>query len=122
MIRYNFNRVFKARGIDKPFSFLKQSGFSDSFASKVKNGNVSRLNLKLIERLCLHLRCTPNDFMEWTPDTDKDIDENHPLNQIRRSDRIIDITRTLNSVPLGQLEEIEKLIKDTIKTAPNKGT
>jgi len=119
MIRYNFTRIFKARGIDKPFSFLKQSGFSDSFASKVKNSRVSRLDLQLIERLCLHLRCTPNDFMEWIPDTGMDIDVNHPLNQIRRSDKIVDITKTLNSLPLGQLEEIEKLIKDKIKTAPN---
>ena len=114
MIIYNFDRIFKARGIDKPFSFLKRAGFSDSFASKVKNSKVSRLDLRMLERLCIQLRCTPNDFMEWEPDNDNDIDKDHPLNLIRKSDKIVDITKTLNSVPLGRLEEIEKLIKDNI--------
>jgi len=118
MIAYNFDRIFKARGINKPFSFLKKCGFSDSFASKIKNSRASRLDLRMIERLCLHLRCTPNDFMEWTPEKEEDIqiDSTHPLNHIRKSEKIIDLTKTLSSVPLDQLEEIERLINEKIKS------
>jgi DNA-binding Xre family transcriptional regulator len=81
----------------------------------------ANLNLEEIERLCVLLKCTPNDFFEWTPDSDNQVNEDHPLNDIRRSDIVIDITKTLNSVPLGQLAEIEQMIKDKINktAAPN---
>jgi DNA-binding Xre family transcriptional regulator len=114
MIRYNFDRIFKARGIERPFTFLRKAGFSDNFATKINQNKVKRLNLEEIERLCVLLKCTPNDFFEWTPDSDNQVNEDHPLNDIRRSDIVIDITKTLNSVPLGQLAEIEQMIKDKI--------
>jgi len=115
MIRYNFDRVFKARGIERPFSFLRQAGFSDNFATKIKKNNVKRIDLRELEKLCVVLKCTPNDFFEWIPDKDVQIDKDHALNMIRKSDKVVDLTKTLNSVPLGQLEEIEQLIIEKIK-------
>lgn len=120
MIQYNFDRVFRARGIERPFTFLKQAGFSDNFATKVKNNRVLRLNLKELEKLCLILRCTPNDFCEWIKDKDTQVDSDHPINAIKRSDKVVDMIKTLNSIPLGQLDEIENIIKEKINTAkPN---
>jgi DNA-binding Xre family transcriptional regulator len=119
MIQYNFDRVFRARGIERPFTYLKQAGFSDNFATKVKNNRVLRLNLKEMEKLCLILRCTPNDFCEWTKDKDTQVDSDHPINSIKRSDKVVDIIRALNSIPLGQLDEIENIINEKIKTTTN---
>ena len=116
MLIYNFARIFKARGIDKPFGYLKKAGFSDSFSSKLKNNNVSRLDLKILERLCIQLRCTPNDILEWTPN-DNNVDSDHPINKIKKNDKVIDITKTLNSVPLHKLDEIEKLINEQINNS-----
>lgn len=115
MIHYNFERILKARGVERTFSYLRQAGFSDNFATKIKRNKVARLNLREIERLCVLLRCTPNDLYEWTPDNDSQVDKEHPLHKIRKSDKIIDLTKMLNSVPLGQLEEIELLIKNKIE-------
>jgi DNA-binding Xre family transcriptional regulator len=109
-----FERIFKARGIHKPFAFLKRAGFSDSFASKVKNNRVSRLDLRMIERLCIAFRCAPHDLMEWIPDSDSDVDAAHPISVIRRSDKLIDITKTLNNIPLNQLDEVDELIKQHV--------
>jgi DNA-binding Xre family transcriptional regulator len=122
MIHYNFERILKARGVDKPFSYLKKAGFSDNFATKIKNNKVVVLRLKELEKLCTLLRCTPNDFYEWTPDSNTDIDKEHPLHAIRKSDKVVDLTKTLNSIPLGKLDEIEQMIKVQIKaTVPNNG-
>ena len=115
MLIYNFERIFKARGIARPFTYLKNAGFSDNFATRVKNHKVARLNLREIERLCVLLRCTPNDFYEWTPDKNTQVDSEHPLNKIKRSDKVIDLTRMLNSIPLEQLDEVEQLIKEKIE-------
>ncbi len=100
MIRYNFNRIFKARGIDRPFTFLKNSGFSPRFATTLIQHRIRQLNLDKIERLCLLFRCTPNDFLEWTPNKGQQVDQNHPINEIRKSDVLLEITKTLNEVPL----------------------
>ncbi len=116
MIVYNFQRVLKARGIERPFSYLKQAGFSDRFATRIKGNKVLRLNSRELEKICLLLRCTPNDLMEWVPDNNAQVDADHPLNIIRKSDKIIDLTKTLNAIPLGQLDEIEKLIQEKIQT------
>ena len=121
MIRFNFDRIFKARGIDKPFTYLTKAGFSDNFASKIKNNRIARIGLNELERLCILLHCTPNDFYEWIPDANSQADKDHPLQVIRHSDKVVDLTKTLNSVPLGELDKIEEMILERIKTtAPKK--
>jgi DNA-binding Xre family transcriptional regulator len=112
MLKYNFDKIFKAKGIDRPFTFLKQAGFSDTFASKVKNGRVNRLTLDLLERLCLNIGCTPNDFMEWEPSKGQNIDSKHPLFELKKADKILELSRSLNLLSISKLEEIEKLIKE----------
>jgi len=119
MLNYNFDRVFRARGIDKPFTYLKKAGFSDNFASKVKNNRVSRLNLKEIERICIVLKCTPNDIMEWQPVSDNETIESHPLSELRKTVTDVDLVKTISSIPLGQVGRIEKLIKEEIMALSN---
>jgi DNA-binding Xre family transcriptional regulator len=112
MLKYNSNKIFIAKGIDRPFTFLKQAGFSDTFASKVKNGQVNRLTLDLLERLCLSIGCTPNDFMEWEPSKGQNLDGKHPLYELRKADKILELSRSLNLLSLSKLEEIERLINE----------
>ena len=116
MIIYNFDRIFKARGVIRPFTFLTKAGFGDNFATKINRNKVKRIELKELEKLCVLLRCTPNDFMEWIPEDDAQVDKNHPLYTIRKSDKVFDLTKTLNSVPLQELDKLEELIKQNIKT------
>jgi len=114
MLTYNFSRIFKARGIEKPFTYLCKSGFSDQFATKVVNNRIKRLGLTETEKLCILLKCTPNDFMEWIPDSETDIQENHPMNYLRKHEKV-DMVKTINSIPLGQVPEIEKMIKEILE-------
>lgn len=111
MLNYNFTRIFRARGITRPFAFLRKAGFSVSMSSKIKNNNLSRLDLGIIEKLCLLLNCSPIDFLEWEPSDDSKVNAEHPLNAIRKTNKALDISKTLNSVPLDKLDEVEELIK-----------
>lgn len=110
MLKYNFKRMFKARGIERPHSFLQQSGFSSSFATKVVRNRCGCLNPRELEKLCIVLYCTPTDLMEWVPEEGQIVDESHPLNAIRQTVNVTDISKTLNSVPPGHLREIDSLI------------
>jgi DNA-binding Xre family transcriptional regulator len=115
MLTFNFSRVFKARRIDRPFSYLVKIGYSDNFATRIVNNRIKRLDLDAIEKLCELLQCTPNDLLEWIPNSkDKTIDK-HPLISIKRSDKVIQLTQMLNSVPLDRLNEIESVIKKEIE-------
>lgn len=114
MIKYDFDRILKARGIERPFTYLRNAGFNDHMATRIKNNRVIRLDLKHLERACLLLRCTPNDLMVWIPEKGAQIDKEHPMNVIRKSEHEINLVQTLNSVPIGKLEAINKLIKDEI--------
>ena len=114
-LTFNFSRIFKARGIDKPFSFLVNIGYSDNFATRIVNNRIKRLDLVNIEKLCELLQCTPNDLLEWIPDSNDKINDNHPLNLIKRNDKVIQLTKILNSIPLDKLNEIERVINNEIK-------
>jgi len=114
MLHFNFTRLFKARGINTPAKYLVQHGFSDKFATRVVRNDFRKLNIDDVERLCEIFLCTPNDFMQWVPEKSIDDPSTHPLAPLMRSEKVLDLTRTLNSVPFDKLLEIEKLIQTEI--------
>jgi DNA-binding Xre family transcriptional regulator len=111
MLTFNFTRIFKARGIDKPFSYLVKKGYSENFATRVVNNRIRKLNLKDVELLCEMLFCTPNDLLEWIPAVEDSTTGNHPLISLKRTEKVVHLTQILNSVPLDRLAEIETMIK-----------
>ncbi|NOU18435.1 MAG: helix-turn-helix transcriptional regulator [Bacteroidales bacterium] len=115
MLIFNFTRIFRARGIDKPFSYLVKAGYSDNFATRVANSKMERLNLKDVEKLCVLLQCTPNDILEWIPDKKEAKIEKHPLNTLKRTGSVTQLSQILNAVPLDKLGEIETLIMKELK-------
>ena len=114
MLTFNFTRIFMARGINKPFSFLRKTGYSDNFATRIVNNRINKLNLKDIEILCEILQCTPNDLLEWTPDKKQETMKNHPLTPLKRTQTIPHLLQLLNTVPLNKLSEIETFINEKI--------
>ena len=115
MLIYNFTRVFKSRGIDRPFSFLVKHGYSNNFATRVANSRVSRLNLTELEKLCVMLQCTPNDLMQWIPGSSDNDNDEHPLAPLKRNNKVVELTKILNSIPLDKLDDIESIIKKEIE-------
>jgi DNA-binding Xre family transcriptional regulator len=115
MLIFNFSRIFKARGIDRPFSYLVKAGYSANFATRIANNRVVRMDLTEIEKLCVILQCTPNDLLEWIPGSDDVTNDKHPLWPIKRSDKVVHLTQMLNSVPLDKLSEIENMIRKEIE-------
>ncbi len=109
MLKFDFPRVFKARGIDRPFSFLVNYGYSTNMATRIVNNRTRQVNLRDIEKLCMILKCTPNDFFDWVPGKSDINMENHPLNALKRSDKSV-LAQLINDIPMDRLADIEKLI------------
>ncbi|MBE0649427.1 MAG: helix-turn-helix transcriptional regulator [Bacteroidales bacterium] len=115
MLHYNFTRMFKARGVERPYSLMIKAGIGSDLATRMKKNQVRILRMETLEKVCLLLHCTPNDVMEWTPDGNETEEKDQPLNRLRRTqNKVIDITRSLNSLPLEKLEEIGKYIEGQV--------
>ncbi len=111
MLYYNFKSVFKARGVDNPYTFLVNAGLSPHTASSFLNNNLQSVKLKHIEIICRELHCTPNDLFIWRPDKNKIISETHPLNTLNRKNVSFDLKETMKTIPIDQLNQIVNILK-----------
>jgi len=110
MLRFDPRRVFGLRGIKKELTFLMNNGIGRSTASNLLNFNVTYVKIAHLEKLCLLLRCTPNDLFGWKPPKDAVIDEAHPLGRLKRGPDPKNITDMVSDLPLEKLEQIEGLL------------
>jgi hypothetical protein len=115
MLKFNFARILRARGIDKPYRFLLKQGYSSNTAYRISRDMGNELNLKSIERLCILFKCTPNDLLEWKPGKDDTDIEDHPLHSLIRQDNVTELNKLLYSIPLDKLENIKAMIQEEIK-------
>lgn len=82
MLKFNINKVLKTRLISQPVGFLTHQGMPAQTAHRLISGRFKNLTTKQLEKLCLALKCTPNDLLEWTPDDEKILQTNPPLKQL----------------------------------------
>ena len=114
MLKFNFKRIFRAKSIDKPYSYLVKAGYSASFATRVVNDKVRQLNLENVEKLCEMLQCSPNDLLEWIPGQNFLPEQYHPLSALRRVGQDSRISQMLYNIPVDRLADVEQLINKVI--------
>ncbi len=111
MFYYNIHKVFKLRGIDKPFKFLMDNGFSRGRAYHIVSYRISALRLQTLERLCILLSCTPNDILEWKPPKDSTVHESHPLQKLKANESM-NLSELTKDIPIEKMPEIMNAIKE----------
>ena len=116
MLVFNFSRAFKARGVERSFSYLCEKGYSPNFASRIKNNRGKQLKLDDLEKLCLMLRCTPNDLLEWKPAASLTDPESHPLGVLIRNKQLEKLSQLLHDLPLDKLEQVDAYIRREVQS------
>ena len=111
MLRFSIQRICKARGIDRPFTYFKSHGYSVSTATRLASDIKQNFSLDTVENLCVLFRCSPNDLLEWTPSKDVTINADHPLNALRREQKVDSVSQLISGASLEKLEQIEAIIK-----------
>jgi len=114
MLKFNLARLFNARGIERPFSYLVKQGFSANMATRIANSNLRRLSLRSTERLCCLLNCTPNDLLEWVPENAEEAKPSHALFSLLRQGENLRITSLLRSLPLEEIKAVEAYIQSKL--------
>ena len=116
MLSLHLTPIFKARGINKPHSFLVKNGFSNFTATTLLSTGTRVFRLSYIEMLCSILVCEPNDLLLFTPDKGKQYSPNNPLLNLASDDSNANWPAALATMPFKELKEATKSI--TSKTNP----
>ena len=110
MLYFNIKRVLDLRGIDKPYSFLVKNGFVSQTATNIINNRLQRITPQQLEKLCLLLRCTPNDLIDWKPGANSVVPENHPIRALTKEKAPPPISEMVKDLPVEKLGELEAII------------
>ncbi|HRH59369.1 MAG TPA: helix-turn-helix transcriptional regulator [Chitinophagaceae bacterium] len=113
MLSLNLAPIFKARGIERPYSFLVKAGFTYHSATNILNNNTRSIRFDHLELLCKALVCEPNDLLLYTPGSNP-LPDQHPLNNLIQTHHPADIKQTFATIPYKQLKEINKQINQTL--------
>ena len=113
MLHLNLARAFRAKGILKQYRFLKNMGFYDAKATRLKDNQEKVIRLDELETLCYNLWCTPNDIFDWEPDAKYPVLEGHPINLIKRAAEA-DLYGKSRVLTMEQLKEVSKLMDEMI--------
>lgn len=109
MLTLHLHPLLHARGIEKPFSWLRQNGFTHSMAYNLLDQPIV-LNLGYMEKLCHLLHCTPNDLLLFTPSDDLPLTDAHPLRQLAKKEERASVSQQIRNLPLQQLDQVLELI------------
>jgi hypothetical protein len=112
MLKFNPRRIFALRGIQNDLTFLIKNGFGRGTANNILNFNNRSVKTEHIEKLCIMLRCTPNDLYEWKPDSKNVVPDDHPINTLRRSDANATLTEIVKDLPLDKLDRESALLNE----------
>ncbi|MDO5523874.1 MAG: helix-turn-helix transcriptional regulator [Bacteroidia bacterium] len=106
MISFNLLPMMTLRSISgSKRQFLIGLGINHMSADKLLRGEMTALRLDQIEKICLALRCTPNDLLEWTPDSNRVVDEAHPLHQLTQGENMENLLQKMSKLSPKELEE-----------------
>jgi len=119
MLTLHLAPVFRARGIEKPYAFLKSNGFSHAMATKLSRGKHRNISLNHLEHLCSVLWCRLDELFLWTPDANMLSGEDHPLFPLSQPREVrLNIRAALSRLPLSELDRLAALLdQDSQKNA-----
>lgn len=115
MLTYNIKRILKARLITQPVGYLSKHGFTKPTAQRLISGKTKNITTKQLEKLCLAFNCTPNDLLDWTPDSEKLLEQKPSLQQLIRSDAPNELRNLVENIPLNKLNDFTKEIEEIKK-------
>jgi DNA-binding Xre family transcriptional regulator len=110
MLTWNLQSVFKARGIERPYTFLVKAGISRHSATSILNNDIFFLRLSHLELLCQKLNCSPNDLLLWVPNPNNPLPKEHPLYKLKKEAPGFDLAETLKTASFEKLNEIKNIL------------
>jgi DNA-binding Xre family transcriptional regulator len=115
MLIPDLQSVFRARGVNYPFAFLRKAGISYHSATALLNRNNRAIRYDHLTIICRVLNCTPNDLFVYIPSANDSLPPDHQLNTLKKDNTLPDFAETIRQIPLSQLQQIANIIKNPKK-------
>ena len=106
MLKYNIKSLLAARGITKPLAHLTKAGITYQMAHLLVANKVAAIKPSVLEKLCVHLNCTPNDLMEWIPEENTNT-QNHPLKSLQHKQIPQQLQNIMQDIPVSKLKAFQ---------------
>ena len=109
MLKLKIDKHCRLRNQQNTPAYLRKQGFSYWVSYQLINTKKDNIRFSDLERLCILFRCTPNDLLEWDPDSASlENSETHPLAPLKKEKNIAD---DMSNFYFAQLKEAAKIIK-----------
>src|SRR6476620_2140034 len=106
MLFFNFSRIFKLKGIERPFTYLTARGYSATTATKLANNRVEEINVVRLEKFCRDFNCTPNDVLDFRQNPKDPLPKDHALNALTKAEISSAILEKINALPMDKIQQI----------------
>lgn len=111
MIANNIKNLLYLRQIEKPRAWMIDKRISPKNADKLLSNEQRHIKFDDIEKLCLHLNCSPAELFIWQPDTEADNIPGHPLQAIRSDKAMPDVLSKLKFASLDELKKVDEFLQ-----------
>ncbi len=110
---FDIRPILSSRGIKTVHSYLNKTvGLPNNLSSKLSKGQPCSMTNKYMEKLCVTLKCTPNDLYFYIEDPNKSIGFSHPLAQLYKlSQNESDVFNILKDMTPNELKEFHQYLK-----------
>lgn len=112
MLKMQIHTMLRLRGITTPYTWLCRHGIAPGTARKILTGEHRTVSFDVLEILCEHLHCTPNELLEWqAPDSRAAAD--HPLQELRAGSAHEDLQYLADNLAHMSVAALRKLSRQT---------
>ena len=115
MLKFTIPQMLKLRIINHPVGFLMKNGFPRQTAYRICSGKFKNLTAKQLEKLCLALKCTPNDIIDWIPDDEKLLESNPPLAKLFKVQVPYELRDMAKDIPFDKLHKLNQRLDELKK-------
>ena len=118
-LKWNWKKLFKARGVDNPYGWLRTIGFRHDIAHRLANDKCDKIALEHVNKLCHGLNCTPDDALEYEP-TEAEVDKGElALLALGKSMKTPDEANLLRRLTYKELKEFAKILRKKLGGGKN---
>ena len=111
MLKWNWKKLFKARGIEEPVKWMVKMGISRGVATRIAENRVDMISRKNLTILCKALNCTPDDALEYEPTEAEKEKGELALLALGKSKNKPDEANLLRRLTYKDLREFAKLLR-----------
>ncbi len=117
MLYSTIAEILKDREIANPNRFLCQNGFTPHTASRLLNNKTKSISHQHLQKLCLLLRCTPNDLYVWQHPANAVKDENQSLHFLVAVTPRPSVIHQLKHLSLQKLREKKQALEEAMQAS-----